>query len=129
MAVPDTSERTLIGRELTMVCRAIQQGWEMPEHARANAISRLAEIIGDPASTKREVSRASVALIAMDRLRLQAVTTANAVADIRPQVVINNNVGQADTLEAFLAKLSPEDAQEWLDKFGADEIRASTDAT
>lgn len=52
--------------------RAIREGWAIPDVARRAAIARAAQILGDPQSTRREVTRATQTLVIIERLGLDA---------------------------------------------------------
>lgn len=52
--------------------RAIRQGWAIPDVARRAAIARAAQILADPSSTRREVTRATQTLAILERLSLDA---------------------------------------------------------
>lgn len=116
----DPAEYPMYGSELALLCKSINHGWNLSPEVRAAVITRLSDVLSDPGANRRDLTRAATALANLDRLRLQSTVAAfNAAKDAKPQVVINNNIGQQDTLAMFLEGLSPDDAQEWLDKYGA----------
>jgi hypothetical protein len=52
--------------------RAIREGWAIPDMARRAAIARAAQILADPQSTRREVTRATQTLVLIERMGLDA---------------------------------------------------------
>jgi hypothetical protein len=114
----DDSEVKLIGRELTMLCRAVTEGWDIPQEMRKKVVSHFQHVIDDPEATHREKDRASKGLIAVEKLRMDAIKTAKSIVDEAPTVVINNNVGSRDTLAEFVNEMSPEQQTEFLVKYG-----------
>jgi hypothetical protein len=52
--------------------RAVREGWQIPPAARRAAIARAAQIIGDPNSTRREITRATQTLAVLERLAMDA---------------------------------------------------------
>ena len=105
---PQSDDYPLISGDLTLLCRAINQGWEMPAETRSDVVKRLAEVIRDPDSTKREVTRAAMALIQVDKLKLQSVATAKSVLEKAPPVVIIQQAAQDDGVRKLIESASEE---------------------
>lgn len=98
----------MMSGDLTLLCRAINQGWEMPADTRSDVVKRLAEVIRDPDSSKREVTRAAMALIQVDKLKLQSVATAKSVLEKAPPVVIIQQAAQDDGVRKLIESASEE---------------------
>lgn len=52
--------------------RAIREGWAIPDVVKRAAVSRAAQILADPSSTRREVTRATQTLAILERLAIDA---------------------------------------------------------
>jgi hypothetical protein len=52
--------------------RAVREGWNIPEVVKKAAVSRAAQILADPSSTRREVARATQTIAILERLALDA---------------------------------------------------------
>lgn len=96
----------LIGRELTMICRAVSSGWDIPDATRQSVVRRLNDVIDDPASSKREVNRAATALSNIDRLRMQAIAAARNIAEKSAPVVIIQQAKQDDPVRKMIETAS-----------------------
>ena len=107
--MPEQSEDyTLISGDLTLLCRSINQGWNLSDEARANVVKRLNQVIDDPASTKREVNRAAAALLNVDKLKLQAIATAKSVLEKTPPVVVIQQAHQEDGVRKLIESANEE---------------------
>jgi len=52
--------------------RAVRAGWNIPEVVKKAAVSRAAQILADPASTRREVARATQTIAILEKLAMDA---------------------------------------------------------
>ena len=57
-------------RDLRMIQKAMEQRWPIKQEYREALVKRLIRIIADPASSPREVTAASKALIAADSVNI-----------------------------------------------------------
>ncbi len=81
--------------------RAIREGWQIPDLARRAAIGRAAQILADPQSTRREVSRATQTLVIIERLGLDAAVNEDRMARLDGGAA-TENVGIIDLSEEAL---------------------------
>jgi hypothetical protein len=66
-------ENPLIGRSVKMIARALIDDWDMPSGVRRASIARMAEVLKDKNAKRREVNAAVRALVAVERVRLDAM--------------------------------------------------------
>jgi len=52
--------------------RAIREGWTVPDVVKRAAVNRAAQILADPSSTRREITRATQTLAILERLSIEA---------------------------------------------------------
>lgn len=52
--------------------RAIREGWNIPDVVKRAAVNRAAQILADPTSTRREITRATQTLAILERLAIDA---------------------------------------------------------
>ena len=81
--------------------RAIREGWQIPDLARRAAIGRAAQILADPQSTRREVTRATQTLVIIERLGLDAAVNEDRMARLDGGAA-TENVGIIDLSEEAL---------------------------
>ena len=105
---PPSDDYPLISGDLTLLCRSINSGWEIPADTRSEVIKRLDGVIRDPNSTKREVTRAVMALIQVGKLKLQSVATAKSVLEKAPPVVIVQQAAQDDGVRKLIESANEE---------------------
>ena len=114
--------------QLSLDCRAIHNGWQLSEETRQVVIKRLTTIVNSPYTSRRDVARASAALVQIERTRLAAMELERkATEPDAPPVIVNNNVG-TDTLREFVSRLSPEAQQAFLNEYGKQLLCADSEA-
>ncbi len=84
----------MVVNDLALLCKSINQGWEMGDDTRALVVSRLQEVLSDSTSTKREINRASQTLANIDKLRLQSAVAAKSIVEKAPPTVIIQQAAQ-----------------------------------
>lgn len=67
-----SDDLSTVGRSVKMDAKALIEGWDMPPQARRASIARMIRTVSDPNSKPREAIAAHKALLAVDRLRMQA---------------------------------------------------------
>ena len=90
--------------------RAIREGWQIPDLARRAAIGRAAQILADPQSTRREVSRATQTLVIIERLGLDAAREEDRISRLDAGTATDRvelTQGISDAQLAAVARLYP----------------------
>jgi len=105
--------------DLVALAKAIKRGWPVDEKLMKTAIDKCAAIM---ASGKERYVLGAIKCI--QTAHRQNLKTVEMFQDHKPQVIINNNIGQRDTLTEFLEMLSPDEQTEWLNRYGAGLVQA-----
>lgn len=92
----------MVVNDLALLCKSINQGWEMGDDTRALVVSRLQEVLSDSTSTKREINRASQTLANIDKLRLQSAVAAKSIVEKAPPTVIIQQAAQDDPVRRMI---------------------------
>lgn len=117
---------------LNLELRAIKQGWlagdEYTEKQR-KLLHKLIDLGLDKDTPIDHVTRIvnTVARVESQSIRTM-IAAEKAAKDNRPVVIVQqNNSTQIDTLGRFVDRLSPEEALDWLDRYGAAYAASSRD--
>lgn len=92
----------MVVSDLAMLCKSINQGWDLGDDTRALVVTRLLDVLNDSASTKREINRASQTLANLDRLRLQSAVAAKSIVEKAPPTVIIQQAAQDDPVRRMI---------------------------
>ena len=86
--------------------RAIREGWSIPDVVKRAAVSRAAQILADPSSTRREVTRATQTLAILERLAIDAAVHEDRISRLDAGTATENIslVDLPDTALAAVAK-------------------------
>ena len=86
--------------------RAIREGWNIPDVVKKAAVSRAAQILADPSSTRREVTRATQTLAILERLAIDAAVHEDRISRLDAGTATENIslVDLPDTALAAVAK-------------------------
>lgn len=87
----------------------------MDDQTRGKAVKRLSDALDLPLKP-RELVRVCTALVSIDRARLSAMTASR--PDQAPTVIIRNNGPQNDSLLHLIETMTPEEANDWLNRYG-----------
>lgn len=85
--------------------RAIREGWNIPDVVKKAAVSRAAQILADPSSTRREVTRATQTLAILERLSIDAAVHEDRISRLDAGTA-TENIALIDLPDATLAAVA-----------------------
>ena len=85
--------------------RAIREGWSIPDVVKRAAVSRAAQILADPSSTRREVTRATQTLAILERLSIDAAVQEDRISRLDAGTA-TENIAVVDLPDSTLAAVA-----------------------
>lgn len=85
--------------------RAIREGWSIPDVVKRAAVSRAAQILADPSSTRREVTRATQTLAILERLSIDAAVHEDRISRLDAGTA-TENIAVVDLPDSTLAAVA-----------------------